>query len=89
MSDIMALGALRALHERGRHVPDDISLIGHDGIDMAAYAVPRLTTVCQPQEVMAGRGVEILMRHLGGDPTPVDEFVPTVILDGESVRPLA
>ena len=85
MSDIMALGAMRALYDCGRGVPE-ISLIGHDGIDLTSYIVPKLVTIRQPQELMASRGVEILMAHIGGDPTPVEEFVDVDIVPGESVR---
>jgi len=88
MSDIMALGALRALHEAGLAVPDDISLIGHDGIELASYTVPRLVTIRQPQQLMAERGVAILMRHINGDVTPVEEIVDAEIVPGESVRVL-
>jgi len=89
MGDIMALGAIRGLYERGMRVPDDISLIGHDGIEPALYVVPKLTTVRQPQEAIVARGVEILMRHLGGDPTPVAQTMDVEIVSGESVRCLA
>jgi LacI family transcriptional regulator len=86
MSDIMALGAMRGLYEQGLTVPDDISLIGHDGIELASYVVPKLVTIEQPQETMARRGVEVLMRHIEGDLDPVEEFVPVRIVAGESVR---
>ena len=88
MSDIMALGAMRALYDRGLVVPGDISLVGHDGIELASYMVPKLVTIRQPQELIASRGVEILMAHIGGDPTPVNELVPVDIVPGESVRTL-
>jgi len=86
MSDIMALGAVRALFERGLRVPDDISVIGHDGTVLASYVVPKLVTIRQPQEAMAARGVEILMRHIGGDARAVTEIVDFDIVAGESVR---
>ena len=89
MSDIMALGVRRALYERGLDVPGDISLIGHDGIEMASYVVPKLVTIRQPQEWMATRGTAILMHHLRGDLTPVEEFGDVSIIFGESVRSLA
>jgi len=89
MGDIMALGAIRGLYERGLKVPDDISLIGHDGIEPASYVVPKLTTVRQPREAIVTRGIEILMRHIGGDPTPVAEALDVEIVNGESVRCLA
>ena len=85
MSDIMALGALRALHERGLRVPDNMSLIGHDGIELASYVVPKLVSIRQPQEVMASRGVEILLAHMSGDLDPVEEFEAVSVVDGESV----
>jgi len=86
MGDILALGAIRGLFERDLSVPADISLIGHDGIDAASYVVPRLATVRQPQEAMAQRGVQILMRHIDGDVTPVCEVMDIEIVAGESVR---
>ena len=88
MSDIMAIGVLQALHERSVGVPDDISLIGHDGIELASYVVPRLVTIRQPQELIATRGVNILMNHIDGNLTPVEQFEDVSIVAGESVRTL-
>ncbi len=53
VSDTLAIGSLRALYEAGLRVPQDISLAGYDGIDMAGYTVPNLTTMRQPVEEMA------------------------------------
>lgn len=53
VADALAIGALRALYEAGLRVPKDISLAGYDGIDMACYTVPSLTTIRQPVEEMA------------------------------------
>ncbi|MDE6621139.1 MAG: LacI family transcriptional regulator [Lachnospiraceae bacterium] len=53
VSDALAIGALRALHDAGLRVPEDISLAGFDGIEMASYTVPSLTTMHQPVEEMA------------------------------------
>ncbi|MEF3403424.1 LacI family DNA-binding transcriptional regulator [Agromyces sp. CCNWLW203] len=49
-SDEMAFGVIRALHEAGRTVPDDVSVVSVDDIALAAYAAPALTTVRQPFE---------------------------------------
>lgn len=53
VADALAIGALRALYEAGLRVPEDISLAGYDGIDMACYTVSSLTTIRQPVEEMA------------------------------------
>ena len=53
VSDTLAIGSLRALYEAGLRVPQDISLAGYDGIDMAGNTVPNLTTMRQPVEEMA------------------------------------
>ncbi len=46
-NDEMAIGLMRALHERGRRVPDDVSVVGFDGIALGEYTWPPLTTVRQ------------------------------------------
>ena len=47
-NDMMAIGALHALHEQGLRVPEDIAVVGFDDTDGAAYLTPSLTTVSQP-----------------------------------------
>lgn len=47
-SDVMAIGAMKAIRDRDFRIPDDISIIGFDDIDYAAYLHPELTTVYQP-----------------------------------------
>lgn len=53
VADSLAIGAMRALYEAGLRVPQDISLAGFDGINMAHYTVPSLTTMRQPVEKIA------------------------------------
>lgn len=85
MSDVMAIGALRAIRDRGLRVPEDISIIGYDGIEQAAYCVPRLATVRQNADLLARRGVDILLQQTDGGQT-VHEIVPFQLIPGESVR---
>lgn len=86
MSDVMAIGALRALRDRGLRVPEDISLMGYDGIEQAEYCVPRLSTIRQQGAQLARRGVEILLRQAAGGGSAVHEIVPFQLVPGESVR---
>jgi DNA-binding LacI/PurR family transcriptional regulator len=54
-SDLMAVGALRALRRTGRRVPEDIAVIGFDDSPLAQHAEPSLSSVHQPLEAMAAR----------------------------------
>lgn len=84
-SDIMAIGAMRALQDHSLRVPEDVSVCGFDGIELADYLSPRLTTIRQPAERMAGRGVAILIRCIEEQCDAVHELVPYELLEGESV----
>lgn len=64
VSDVMALGAIRAIHDLGRRVPRDISVVGYDGIPLSRFSVPRLTTVRQDTQQLARQGVDLLLRNL-------------------------
>jgi LacI family transcriptional regulator len=66
-NDISAMGAIRALHEAGWRVPDDVSVIGFDDLPAAAYAIPRLTTLRQPLHQMGALAASELVRWIGGE----------------------
>jgi len=68
-NDQMALGLLRALHERGRQVPGDVSVIGFDDIPEAGSFLPPLTTVHQDFAEVGRRCVEGVLRQMGQDTT--------------------
>lgn len=69
-SDTMAIGALRAIKEKGLRVPEDIALVGFDDLSPALYADPPLTTIRQPVMRFGYAAVEMLMQCINGDPTP-------------------
>ena len=48
IADSMAIGAMRALMDAGRRIPEDCSVIAIDGLELSAYIEPPLTTLCQP-----------------------------------------
>ncbi len=87
VSDVMALGAIRAIHDLGRRVPRDISVVGYDGIPLSRFSVPRLTTVRQDTQQLARQGVDLLLRNLQRPRPPVHEVVPFELIAGESVSP--
>lgn len=64
-NDIAAIGALRALKDAGLRVPEDVSVVGFDDIQSAAYSTPSLTTVRQPLFEMGQRGAKILLDRIG------------------------
>jgi DNA-binding LacI/PurR family transcriptional regulator len=66
MSDAMAIGAMRMLHDRGMAVPRDVSLVGFDDIDLARHVDPALTTVHQPIRQKGEEAVDLLLATIRG-----------------------
>ena len=89
VSDVMALGAIRALQDIGKRVPEDISVVGYDGLVTGQYSLPRLTTVRQDTQQLAERGVDALLRGIARNSPPVHELVPFQLIEGESVAQLS
>ena len=67
-NDSMALGAMSSLHKAGLKVPDDLSVIGFDDIDIASQVTPALTTVAVPVEEIAARAFAMLKSLIDGKP---------------------
>lgn len=74
-SDLMAVGALGVLAERGRTVPDDVAIVGYDNLGVAESTKPQLTTVTNPVVAMARRACELLLDQLAGRPVPVEPVI--------------
>ncbi|WP_320123466.1 substrate-binding domain-containing protein [uncultured Sphaerochaeta sp.] len=66
LNDQMAFGAMQELLKWNIRVPDDVSLIGFDGIDLSRYSIPPLTTVVQPLHEMGVIAIDILDRIMAG-----------------------
>ncbi|KAB1914171.1 LacI family DNA-binding transcriptional regulator [Micromonospora sp. AMSO31t] len=66
-NDHLALGVLRALHEHGRRVPDEISVVGFDDVPEAAYFIPPLTTVRPDFVAVARASLDLLLAQLESD----------------------
>ncbi len=89
MSDVMAIGAIRALNDAGKGVPEDISVIGFDGLIIGEYLTPRLSTVSQDLEALADRSLELLRHNIeDGGTAARHEIIPVAFLQKESVREL-
>ena len=65
-NDLMAIGALRAAHECGARVPDELSVVGFDDIELSAYTSPPLTTVAQPKGRIGALAVDMLLERISG-----------------------
>ncbi|HEY2860998.1 MAG TPA: LacI family DNA-binding transcriptional regulator [Terracidiphilus sp.] len=63
-NDISAIGAIRALKDSGCSIPHDVSVVGFDDIQSAAYSTPSLTTVRQPLTEMGKRGAQVLLERI-------------------------
>jgi DNA-binding LacI/PurR family transcriptional regulator len=80
-NDQMALGFLRALHERGRAIPGDVSVIGFDDIPEAQYFIPPLTTVRQDFSGMGAMSMRLLLDMMeGGEPPSGMTVTPELIV---------
>jgi DNA-binding LacI/PurR family transcriptional regulator len=80
-SDLMAHGALQALRDAGRRVPDDVAVIGFDDFEISRYSDPPLTTVRQPIAEAGRTMARQMLRLIAGDP----EVAPSVVLPTELV----
>ncbi|MGJ7546674.1 LacI family DNA-binding transcriptional regulator [Variovorax sp. LT1R16] len=87
-NDLMAIGALRAAHESGVHVPDEISIVGFDDIELSAYTSPPLTTVAQPKERIGALAVDMLLERVGGQRRDARKVVlqPELRVRGSTAR---
>jgi DNA-binding LacI/PurR family transcriptional regulator len=84
-NDQMGLGLLRRLHEAGREVPNDLSVVGFDDIPEAAYFMPPLTTVRQDFTELGRRCLHILVGRIEGERVPTRVVVaPELVVRGST-----
>ena len=86
MSDVMAIGAIRALYDRGFRVPEDVSVMGFDGLQVSDFTLPRLSTVCQNAQCLARRSLEILLENIESPRPPRYETIPVTVALRESIQ---
>ncbi len=74
-SDGMAIGAMRAIRQAGKGIPDDISIVSYDDLPPAQQAVPPLTTIRQPIQQLGRNAVEILLDIIEHGTTPPRQII--------------
>ncbi|MFV0429240.1 MAG: LacI family DNA-binding transcriptional regulator [Arachnia sp.] len=79
-NDQLALGVMRRLHEFGRRIPEDVSVIGFDDADGADCYWPPLTTVRQPLRAIAQAAVTQLASLISGQPAQITVFEPQLVV---------
>lgn len=87
LSDTTAIAAMKALEDHGVRIPEDVSVIGIDGLSVSEYVSPTLTTMIQPAEEMGRESVRILLDMLEGREKPRHLLLPARLRQGASVRP--
>lgn len=88
-NDLVALGLLRALRELNVRVPEDVSIIGFDDVNLCEFAEVPLTTMRVPTQEMGSHAVELLLRHLaaGGNATLEQVVLQAVLTVRASTAP--
>jgi DNA-binding LacI/PurR family transcriptional regulator len=88
-NDSSAIGAIRAIHEAGLRVPEDISVVGFDDIQSAAYSNPTLTTIRQPLHKMGEIAARTLLSRIDNPEQDLPELLiePELIIRKSTARP--
>ena len=81
-NDISAIGVIRAIHDAGLRVPQDVSVVGFDDIISAAYQNPSLTTVRQPLREMGSEGAQVLLDLIAN---PQKELPAEIVMQPELI----
>jgi LacI family transcriptional regulator len=82
-TDMMAVGAYKALQSAGLRIPKDVSVVGYDDIDLASYLHPPLTTIKQPIQEMSTAAAQLAIRYLKGQSSReevVQQFSPSLVV---------
>ncbi|MCL2728670.1 MAG: LacI family transcriptional regulator [Actinomycetia bacterium] len=87
-SDVMAINVIAALADHGLRVPEDVSVVGFDDLQLGTMVRPTLTTVRQDTDAMGAAVIEALRRILDGEPAPEPILVPTaLVVRGSTAAP--
>lgn len=85
ISDNLALGAMRAIIESGKKIPDDYAIVAIDGIEVSEYMNPQLSTLCQPMQEMGRRSVQLLVDIIEKKGGHKQVVLPTTYREGNTL----
>lgn len=85
-NDLSAIGLLACCAARGIRVPADLSVVGLDGIGLARYTTPALTTVAQPIRELGAGACRLLLEEIDEVRRGADLVLPTTLVEGASVQ---
>lgn len=88
-NDMMAIGAMMAVRERGLRCPDDVSIMGFDGVPSGAFTFPGLTTIAKPGRGIGARAVESLFDEIERRPEHGRVYLPCQLVDRGSLADLS
>lgn len=87
--DQMAIGAIEAVHEHGLRVPEDISIIGYDDIEMIKYITPKLTTIRQDTDIIGEAAAELLIEQMTAKERRTERrVIPVTLIERASCAPV-
>ena len=84
LSDIMAVGAAKAILDSGLKIPEDVSIVGFDGMDESEFYNPSITTVKQPEKLMAEMSINLLMSLIKGETENKHVLLETKLIERDS-----
>nr|NNM91089.1 LacI family DNA-binding transcriptional regulator [Bacilli bacterium] len=87
-NDLLAFGAMRALHEKGYRIPEDVSVIGFDDVDLAQLTIPSLTTVHLPTKQIGEELARLIVAKITGIKIPSSVVLSSSLVIRETVAPV-
>ena len=87
--DMMAIGAMKAIQEAGLQIPDDISVVGFDDIELSQYVTPSLTTIRQDSQTIGQQAADMLLKQINNKKKiPLGVMVPVTLIERKSTKKL-
>lgn len=86
INDFLAMDVIKELEKIGKRIPEDIQVIGFDGVKLSEEREYLMTTIRQPLETMAKDAVEQIMNAINGDPINYKTIIPVTFIEGSTTK---